>query len=102
MNEQRKQFLETESTPGEDATVAVFQSLSCVQLFVNPWTPARQASLSFTLSEFAQTHVHWVDDVIKIVEMTITVLEYVINWVDKVASEFEKIDSNFERRSPLG
>ena len=29
----------------------VVQSLSCVQLFVNPWTIARQASLSFTLSQ---------------------------------------------------
>ena len=26
------------------------QSLSCVQLFVTPWTAARQAPLSFTLS----------------------------------------------------
>ena len=30
--------------------VAVVQSLSCVQLFVTPWTAARQASLSFTIS----------------------------------------------------
>jgi len=28
----------------------VVQSLSCVQLFVTPWTAARQASLSFTVS----------------------------------------------------
>ena len=28
----------------------VLQSLSCVQLFVNPWTAASQASLSFTIS----------------------------------------------------
>ena len=28
----------------------VVQSLSCVQLFVTPWTAARQASLSFTIS----------------------------------------------------
>ena len=27
------------------------QSLSCVQLFTNPWTAARQASLSFTNSQ---------------------------------------------------
>ena len=26
------------------------QSLSCVRIFVNPWTAARQASLSFTIS----------------------------------------------------
>ena len=30
--------------------VAVVQSLSCVQLFVTPWTAARQASLSITNS----------------------------------------------------
>ena len=29
----------------------VVQSLSCVQLFVTPWTAARQASLSFTVSQ---------------------------------------------------
>ena len=27
------------------------QSLSCVQLFVTPWTAARQSSLSFTISQ---------------------------------------------------
>jgi len=30
--------------------VAVIRLLSCVQLFVTPWTAAGQASLSFTLS----------------------------------------------------
>ena len=29
----------------------VFQSLSCVRLFVTPWTAACQASLSFTISQ---------------------------------------------------
>ena len=29
----------------------VVQLLSCVQLFVNPWTAAHQASLSFTISQ---------------------------------------------------
>ena len=29
----------------------VFHSLSCIQLFVTSWTPARQASLSFTISQ---------------------------------------------------
>ena len=28
-----------------------FQSLSCVRLFVTPWTAAHQASLSFTISQ---------------------------------------------------
>ena len=30
--------------------VVVVQSLSCVQLFATPWTAARRASLSFTIS----------------------------------------------------
>ena len=29
---------------------AVFQSLSCIRLFVTPWTAAHQASLSFAIS----------------------------------------------------
>ena len=32
-------------------TVVVVQLLSCVQLFVTPWTAAHQASLSFTISQ---------------------------------------------------
>ena len=32
-------------------TLVVVQSLSCFQLFVTPWTAARQASLSFTISQ---------------------------------------------------
>ena len=35
------------------------QSLSCVQLFVTPWTTAHQ------LLEFTQTHVNWVSDAIQ-------------------------------------
>ena len=38
--------------------VAVVQLLSHVQLFVTPWTAACQASLSITISQFAQSHVH--------------------------------------------
>ena len=42
------------------------QSLSCVWLFVTPWTAARQASLSFTISwSFLKTHNHHVDDTIQ-------------------------------------
>ena len=36
----------------------VVQLLSCVQLFVTPWTATHQASLSFIISEFPQIHVH--------------------------------------------
>ena len=39
-------------------TVVVVQSLSPVRLFATPWTAALQASLSITIPEFAQTHVH--------------------------------------------
>ena len=35
---------------GKRAVIAVVQSLSHVLLFVTPWTAARQASLSFTVS----------------------------------------------------
>ena len=31
--------------------LTVVHSLSCVRLFVTPWTPARHASLSFTISQ---------------------------------------------------
>ena len=41
------------------------QPFSHVWLFVNSWTAARQAFLSFTISQFAQTHVHWVSDAIQ-------------------------------------
>ena len=43
----------------------VVQLLSCVRLFATQWTVAHQASLSFTVSEFAETHVHWVSDAIQ-------------------------------------
>ena len=39
--------------------VVVIQLLSHVQLFATPWTAARQASLSFTVSQsFLKHHVH--------------------------------------------
>ena len=45
--------------------IAVVQSLSHTQLCATPWTAAHQAPLSFTIPEFAQTHVHWVSDAIQ-------------------------------------
>ena len=45
--------------------VAVVQPLSHVLLVTSPGTAARQASLSFTLSQFAQTRVHRVGDAIQ-------------------------------------
>ena len=47
-----------------NSTVVALQ-LSHVWLFATPWTAARQASLSFTISPFAQTHVRWVSDAIQ-------------------------------------
>ena len=43
----------------------VVQLLSHVLLLVTPWTAAHQASLSFPISELAQTHIHWVSNVIQ-------------------------------------
>jgi len=43
----------------------VIQLLSHVRLFVTPRTVARQAPLSPTISQFAEIHVHWVDDAIQ-------------------------------------
>ena len=43
----------------------VVQSLSHVWLFVTLWTAAPLASLSFTIPELVQTHVHWVGDAIQ-------------------------------------
>ena len=34
-----------------EVVVVVVEALSCVRLFVTPWTAARQASLSFTISQ---------------------------------------------------
>ena len=42
------------------------QSLSCVQLFVTPWTAAHQGfPVHHQLPEFTQTHVHQVSDAIQ-------------------------------------
>ena len=40
-------------------------SVQSRQLFVTPWTTARQASLSITNSKFTQIHVHQVGDAIQ-------------------------------------
>ena len=45
--------------------IAIFQLLSHVWFSMTPWNSARQAFLSFTLPEIAQTHVHWVSDAIQ-------------------------------------
>ena len=37
----------------------------CVQLFVTPWTAARQASLPFTISQNFLKLIHWVSDALQ-------------------------------------
>ena len=44
--------------------IVVVQSVSHVQLFVTPWISGQQASLFFTLLDFAQIHVHCVGNAI--------------------------------------
>ena len=51
-------------TPGySGCNIVVVHLLSCVQLFVTPWTVAHQASLSLTISlnscPLSHIHVHW-------------------------------------------
>ena len=46
------------------AIVFVVQSLSCFWLFVTPWMTPGFPVLHY-LPEFAQTHVHWVNDTIQ-------------------------------------
>ena len=43
----------------------VVQLLSCVRLFVTPWTSTPGFFVLQCLLEFAQTHVHWVDDALQ-------------------------------------
>ena len=45
--------------------IIILQLLSCVWVFMTPWTAACQAPLSFTLPELAQIHVHWVCNAIQ-------------------------------------
>ena len=49
--------LEGSSCERELAGSLVVQSLSCVRLFVTPWTAACQASLSFTISQSLLKHM---------------------------------------------
>ena len=49
-----------------ESPIVVVQSPSRVWLFVTPWTATLQASLvPHHLPEFAQVHVHWIDDAIQ-------------------------------------
>ena len=52
--DQSRAEAERRLSPGFPVVVIV-QSLRHVQLFAAPWTAARQASLTFTTSELAQT-----------------------------------------------
>ena len=48
--------------PSYQSYFVVVQSISCVQLFVTPWTAVLGSSVLHYLPEFAQTHVHWAGD----------------------------------------
>ena len=46
-------------------TANILLLLSRVQLFATPWIAVGQASLTYPVSQFAQTHVHQVGDAIQ-------------------------------------
>ena len=48
-----------------EPVIIVVQSLTHVWLIATQWTAAGQASLSFTISQFPQTHVCWVGEAIQ-------------------------------------
>ena len=51
----------------------VLQLLSCVWIFVTPWSAAYQALPVFHyLPEFAQTHVHWCSPTISIISTSVS------------------------------
>ena len=62
---QQKQVVSEGGLSEMIVVVVIVQSLSCVRLFVTPWTAAYKASLSFPISEPAQTQVHQVSDAIQ-------------------------------------
>ena len=48
------------------AGIVVVQSPSRVWLFATPWTAAHQTSVSLTIFQFAQDHIHWIGDAIQL------------------------------------
>ena len=62
--EANKQSLNGVIINGSSSLLLLF-SCSVLSDSVTPWATARQASLSFTISQFAQTRVHWVSDAIQ-------------------------------------
>ena len=51
---------------GQALSVIIVQSLSRFRLFVTPWTAARPASLSFTISwSLLKLIIHWVSDAVQ-------------------------------------
>ena len=48
-----------------DSSSLLLFSCSVMSDSATPRATARQASLSFTISQFAQTHVHWIGDAIQ-------------------------------------
>ena len=54
------------------AFLSSVQLLSCVRLFVTPWTEAPQASLCITIPEYTKTHVHCVSDAYLTISSSVT------------------------------
>ena len=63
--EKRKYNRRTGSSEVARGWVVVVQSLSCVQLFVTPWTQHTRLPCPSLSSEFALTRVHGVSDAIQ-------------------------------------
>ena len=67
----KRQFLKLRITSGilctvrTQSTFSSVQSLSCVRLFVAPWTSAQGFPVQHQLLELTQTHVHQVGDAIQ-------------------------------------
>ena len=54
------------------ARIVVVQSPSHVWLFATTWTAAHQTSLSLTIFQFAQVHIHWIGDAIQLSHLLMT------------------------------
>ena len=67
----------------------VVELLSHVQLSVTPWTVARQASLSFTVSQSLCTHVHWVSDAIQLAHPLLLAYTVTMRWLGSQLSQIE-------------
>ena len=77
-------------------------------LFGRPWAAARQASLSFTISEFAQTYVHWIGDAIwpshplplpSPPALNLSQYQGLFQWVSSLHQVAKKLELQFQQQS---